>query len=49
MYTNTVNTIPPPQNEHKEVKVDDILGATEAKQIVRDALNLYQETYVPKK
>lgn len=39
----------PPQNEHKEVKVDDILGAAEAKRIVRESLNLYQETYVPKK
>jgi hypothetical protein len=38
-----------PQNEHKEVKVDDILGAEAAKQIVKDALNMYQEHYVPKK
>jgi hypothetical protein len=40
---------PTPQNEHKEVKVDDILGAEEAKKIVKDALNMYQESYVPKK
>jgi inorganic pyrophosphatase len=39
----------PPQNEHKEVKVDDILGAAEAKQVIKDALNMYQEHYVPKK
>lgn len=37
------------QNEHKEVKVDDILGSVEAKKIVKDALNMYQEHYVPKK
>jgi inorganic pyrophosphatase len=37
------------QNEHKEVKVDDILGATEAKRIIKDALNMYQDHYVPKK
>jgi inorganic pyrophosphatase len=29
--------------------VDDILGAEDAKQIVKDALNMYQEHYVPKK
>ncbi|GBF96300.1 soluble inorganic pyrophosphatase [Raphidocelis subcapitata] len=37
------------KNEHKEVQVDDILGAPEAKQIVIDSLNMYQEHYVPKK
>jgi hypothetical protein len=34
--------LPSPQNEHKEVKVDDILGAEEAKKAVREALNMYQ-------
>jgi inorganic pyrophosphatase len=37
------------KNEHKEVVVDDILGAEEAKKVVKDSLNLYQEHYVPKK
>ncbi|KAI8467331.1 MAG: inorganic pyrophosphatase [Monoraphidium minutum] len=37
------------KNEHKEVKVDDILGAEEAKAIVIESLNMYQEHYVPKK
>jgi hypothetical protein len=37
------------KNEHKEVKVDDILGATEARKVVVDALNLYQQEYVASK
>lgn len=37
------------KNEHKVVQVDDFLGADAARQSVIDALNLYQETYVPKK
>lgn len=30
------------KNEHKDVKVDDILGAADASQAVKDALNMYQ-------
>lgn len=37
------------KNEHKEVKVDDILGAQEARKVVVDALNLYQQEYVASK
>ncbi|KAG2484876.1 hypothetical protein HYH03_016360 [Edaphochlamys debaryana] len=37
------------KNEHKEVIVDDFLGAEEAKKVVKDSLNLYQEHYVPRK
>ena len=37
------------KNENKEVRVDDILGAEDAKKVVRDALNMYQEHYVPRK
>lgn len=37
------------KNEHKEVRVDDILGSVEARKVVLDALNMYQEHYVPKK
>lgn len=36
------------KNENKEVTVDDILGNEEAKQVVKDALNQYQEHYVPR-
>lgn len=37
------------KNEHKEVKVDDIMGSAEAIKCVKDGLNMYQEHYVPKK
>jgi inorganic pyrophosphatase len=37
------------KNEHKEVKVDDILGAAEARKVVVDSLNLYQQEYVASK
>eukprot|EP00879_Flechtneria_rotunda_P013947 GHRR01014567.1.p1 GENE.GHRR01014567.1~~GHRR01014567.1.p1 ORF type:complete len:110 (+),score=47.44 GHRR01014567.1:804-1133(+) len=37
------------KNEHKDVKVDDILGADAAIKAVKDALNMYQEHYVPRK
>uniref|UniRef100_A0A7R9V701 inorganic diphosphatase n=1 Tax=Chlamydomonas euryale TaxID=1486919 RepID=A0A7R9V701_9CHLO len=37
------------KNENKEVRVDDFLGAEEARKCVIEALNLYQDTYVPKK
>ncbi|EFJ44122.1 hypothetical protein VOLCADRAFT_76427 [Volvox carteri f. nagariensis] len=37
------------KNEHKEVIVDDFLGSEEAKKVVKDSLNLYQEHYVPRK
>jgi hypothetical protein len=30
------------KNEHKDVKVDDILGAAEAMKCVKDSLNMYQ-------
>jgi inorganic pyrophosphatase len=37
------------KNEHKEVKVDEIMGAAEAVKCVKESLNMYQEHYVPKK
>jgi len=37
------------KNEHKEVQVDDILGAEEARKVVVDALNMYQQEYVASK
>lgn len=37
------------KNEHKEVIVDDFMGAEAAKLAITESLNLYQETYVPKK
>ncbi|WIA09108.1 hypothetical protein OEZ86_011695 [Tetradesmus obliquus] len=37
------------KNEHKDVKVDDILGAADAMKCVKDSLNMYQEHYVPRK
>ena len=30
----------PPQNEHKSVRVDDFLGAEEAKKVVEEAIQL---------
>mmetsp|Transcript_15479 Transcript_15479/g.33585 ORF Transcript_15479/g.33585 Transcript_15479/m.33585 type:complete len:198 (+) Transcript_15479:76-669(+) len=37
------------KNEHKEVFVDEFLGADEAKKIILESLNMYQDHYVPKK
>lgn len=37
------------KNELKEVKVDEFLGAEEAKKIIKESLNMYQDHYVPKK
>jgi len=37
------------KNEHKEVRVDEFLGSDLAIQVVKDALNMYQDNYVPKK
>ncbi|KAI8476121.1 MAG: inorganic pyrophosphatase [Monoraphidium minutum] len=37
------------KNEHKAVRVDDILGAEEARKVVEEAIQLYVDTYVPKK
>ncbi|PNH06446.1 Soluble inorganic pyrophosphatase 2 [Tetrabaena socialis] len=37
------------KNEHKEVIVDEFLGAEAACKVVKDALNMYQEHYVPRK
>ncbi|KAL6761650.1 inorganic pyrophosphatase [Haematococcus lacustris] len=37
------------KNEHKEVIVDEFLGADEAKRAIRDSLLMYQDHYVPKK
>jgi inorganic pyrophosphatase len=37
------------KNEHKEVLVDEFLGAEEARKSVRDSLNMYQDHYVPAK
>eukprot|EP00887_Chlorella_sp_A99_P005801 scaffold1.g5801.t1 len=36
-------------NEHKEVVVEDFLGAVEAKKILQQALDSYQEEFVPKR
>jgi hypothetical protein len=30
------------KNEHKDVRVDDILGAVDAMKCVKDSLNMYQ-------
>jgi hypothetical protein len=30
------------KNEHKDVRVDDILGAADAMKCVKDSLNMYQ-------
>ena len=55
LLPNAADSTPPrffedyKKNEHKEVKVDDIMGAAEAIKCVKDGLNMYQEHYVPKK
>lgn len=37
------------KNENKEVQVDDIFGAEEAVKAVQDAMQMYQDQYVPKR
>ncbi|CAL5224621.1 g7337 [Coccomyxa viridis] len=37
------------KNEHKEVKVDEILGREEAEKAIKEAMALYVEHYVPKR
>lgn len=37
------------KNENKAVKVDEFLGATEAKKVVQEAMDTYVDLYVPKK
>lgn len=37
------------KNENKEVQVDDIFGAEEAVKAVKDAMEMYQDQYVPKR
>ncbi|WIA33761.1 hypothetical protein OEZ86_006875 [Tetradesmus obliquus] len=37
------------KNEHKEVRVDEILGAEEAAKVIEEAIQLYVDNYVPKK
>jgi len=36
------------KNENKEVRVDEILGADEAKKVIEEAIQMYVDTYVPK-
>eukprot|EP00775_Hariotina_reticulata_P004400 gene4400-4653_t len=37
------------KNEHKAVRVDDILGREKALQVVEEAIQMYVDSYVPKK
>jgi inorganic pyrophosphatase len=37
------------KNEHKEVKVDEFLGAEAARQAILDAMGMYKENYLPKR
>lgn len=37
------------KNENKQVQVDDIFGAEEARKAVKDAMEMYQDQYVPKR
>jgi inorganic pyrophosphatase len=37
------------KNEHKEVRVDDFLGADEARKSVEEAIQMYVDHYVPRK
>jgi inorganic pyrophosphatase len=37
------------KNEHKEVRVDDFLGADQARRIIEDAIQMYVDNYVPKR
>eukprot|EP00879_Flechtneria_rotunda_P023406 GHRR01024758.1.p1 GENE.GHRR01024758.1~~GHRR01024758.1.p1 ORF type:complete len:272 (+),score=94.94 GHRR01024758.1:598-1413(+) len=37
------------KNEHKAVRVDEILGAEKAREVIEEAIQLYVDTYVPKR
>jgi len=37
------------KNENKEVKVNDFLGAEDARRIVQESMDMYIENYVPKR
>jgi inorganic pyrophosphatase len=37
------------KNENKEVRVDDFLGAGEAKKVILESMIMYQDVHVPKK
>jgi inorganic pyrophosphatase len=37
------------KNEHKEVEVEEIYGAQQAKTVIKDAMDLYNELYVAKR
>jgi inorganic pyrophosphatase len=37
------------KNEHKEVRVDEFLGADAARKSVEEAIQMYVDTYIPRK
>lgn len=37
------------KNEHKEVKVDEFLGAEEARKVIKASMEMYTEYYLPKR
>lgn len=37
------------KNENKEVQVDEIYGASEAKKAITDAMAMYKDEYLPKR
>lgn len=37
------------KNEHKEVRVDEFLGADAAKQCIKESMEMYAEHYLPKR
>jgi inorganic pyrophosphatase len=37
------------RNENKEVRVDDFLGAGEAKKVILESMIMYQDVHVPKR
>ena len=37
------------KNENKEVDVQDICGATEAKKVIKEAIDYYKQEYMPKR
>jgi hypothetical protein len=48
--TNTTRTSQDyKKNENKAVRVDEILGAEKAKEIIEEAIQMYVDSYVPKK